>query len=314
MVSSAPFQLVTAFSSNVFCGNPAVVVFLDPDSVPPQTLKGISANFNQPMTAFVQPPEAPASSTEGPITIRTRIRYVTFAGVDIRLCGHASLAAAHAIISSPSFRDLNVGLVEFVTHVDKLAVPVKVGSGGLLEMSLPAWRPEAFDDQERERISAIVAHAFGREISIVDVKSGGPNFKHGIIVEIASEDRLAETDVNRSVFAETGYSMNIVTSLPPPKTANTNSIDEEWIYRMFSQDLPGGEDSVCGSAQCILAPYWYEKKGLALGREVVANPVSARGGIVRVSLSGKEAASKDGADTVEIRGSAAVLAKGECYY
>ena len=45
--------------------------------------------------------------------------------------------------------------------------------------------------------------------------------------------------------------------------------------------LVEGEDSVSGTAHCLLTPYWREKYGIAPGQEVNAKQVSARGGNIQ---------------------------------
>lgn len=38
------------------------------------------------------------------------------------------------------------------------------------------------------------------------------------------------------------------------------------------------EDQVCGSSHCLSTPYWYQKKSIPVGEEVLATQLSERGG------------------------------------
>ena len=98
--------------------------------------------------------------------------------------------------------------------------------------------------------------------------------------------------------ADTGYFVNILTS-------SATNTDDLFVSRMFAPTmLLEGEDSVCGTAHCLLTPYWCEKYGIAPGQEVNAKQVSARGGNIRAIWD-------DVSRTVKLRGQAAIFATGQ---
>ena len=101
-----------------------------------------------------------------------------------------------------------------------------------------------------------------------------------------------------SLQGETGTKVNIVTSSASLKTSE---LKEQFVSRMFSPEVPGGEDSVCGSAHCLLVPYWYTQKNLERGTVNVAKQVSPRGGVLHVVWDG---------DTIKLRGESAILFTG----
>ena len=97
---------------------------------------------------------------------------------------------------------------------------------------------------------------------------------------------------------DTGYLVNIFTS-------SATNTDDLFVSRMFApKALIEGEDSVCGTAHCLLTPYWCEKYGIAPGQEVNAKQVSARGGNIRAIWD-------DVSRTVKLRGQAAIFATGQ---
>ena len=80
---SIPYYQVDAFTSRVFSGNPAGVCLLA-DWLPDALLQSIAAENNLAETAFIVPRDS-----------LFHLRWFTPA-LEMDLCGHATLAAAHA--------------------------------------------------------------------------------------------------------------------------------------------------------------------------------------------------------------------------
>lgn len=77
---------------------------------------------------------------------------------------------------------------------------------------------------------------------------------------------------------------------------------------MFSPTMiPGGEDPVCGSAHCVLAPYWYQKQRIASGKSIKAKQVSARGGDLLLTWD-------EAAKTLKLVGESTVIGVGDLYF
>src|SRR5687768_12478120 len=87
------YLLIDAFTlpNRPFSGNPAAVVLLDPDKPwpPDPWLAGLAMEFNQSETAYVRQRRDQAANTFD-------LRWFTPA-VEVPLCGHATLASAHAL-------------------------------------------------------------------------------------------------------------------------------------------------------------------------------------------------------------------------
>ena len=69
------------------------------------------------------------------------------------------------------------------------------------------------------------------------------------------------------------------------------------------------EDPVCGSAHCVLAPYWVNQLRTEkfTRRTLRAKQVSPRGGDLEVEW-------KEADQIVELRGNAVVVAQGKIFY
>lgn len=66
------------------------------------------------------------------------------------------------------------------------------------------------------------------------------------------------------------------------------------------------EDQVCGSANCLSAPYWAKKLGIPSGQEMHAKQVSPRGGDLWVTVEGER-------KKVLLRGEVKTVAEGKLY-
>ena len=70
---------------------------------------------------------------------------------------------------------------------------------------------------------------------------------------------------------------------------------------MFAPLAGVDEDQVCGSANCMMGPYWSARKGIT---ELRVRQVSERGGKLRVGMDG---------DSVKLRGQAKVTSAGQLF-
>ena len=81
-------------------------------------------------------------------------------------------------------------------------------------------------------------------------------------------------NLNNLTFTQrnTGYEINAVTT-------SSSSGNEAFVSRIFSPTMiSNGEDQVCGTAHCVMGPYWYQKQGVLSEKSVQARQVSPRGG------------------------------------
>ena len=81
--------LVDSFTATPFTGNPAAVV-VDATALDERAMKAVAAELARPATAFLRPAGA---GGERPV------RWFSPAGVELTLCGHGTVAAAHVLAS-----------------------------------------------------------------------------------------------------------------------------------------------------------------------------------------------------------------------
>lgn len=260
---SVPLFQVDAFASEAFRGNPAAVCLLDTPASEPW-MRNVAAEMNLAETAFVVP-EGDAFG----------LRWFT-PTVEVDLCGHATLAAAHVLWQAG--RLPGAAVARFNTKSGRLtAAPI----GDWIELDFPATPARPVDAPP----GMLEALGLGAAAYV-----GLSPFDYLVEVADASIVRALAPDFARlrSLHAR-GV---IVTS-----RASTAGVD--FVSRFFAPGSGIDEDPVTGSAHCCLAPYWAPKLSKT---ELVARQLSSRGGELRIALAG---------DRVKLRGQAVTVLRGE---
>jgi predicted PhzF superfamily epimerase YddE/YHI9 len=261
---SHPLFQVDAFTAEPFSGNPAAVVVL-PVAAEPAWMQRVAAEMNLSETAFLVP------RPDG-----FDLRWFTPA-VEVDLCGHATLASAHALWQGGFLA--GDAQARFYTKSGLLtATPV----GDWIELDFPATIAEPAEPPAG-LLEALGAHA--RYV-------GKSRFDY--LVEVADESVVRALRPDHARLRTLPVRGVIVTSL-----ATTAGFD--FVSRFFAPGSGIDEDPVTGSAHCCLTPYWSRKLGRT---SFTARQVSARGGTLRVELAG---------DRVTLRGQAVTVLRGELH-
>jgi predicted PhzF superfamily epimerase YddE/YHI9 len=237
-----PYWHVDAFADRPFAGNQAAVLLLDawlPDAV----LQAIAAETMLAATAFVTPGR--------------ELRWFTPVS-EIRLCGHATLASGHVLLS----RDGG----ERVTFRTRQAGTLEVSSTGTgYELALPAI-PTAPGEW-----SAAVALLGAEPLEVWRSTD-----RYSVFL-FESEDRVRALAPDLGGLGRLGDDQFICTA---PGTAS------DVVSRVFVPGAGIDEDSVTGSAHAVLTPFWAAR----FGRDAfTAHQASARGGDLTCRLEGDRA-------------------------
>jgi PhzF family phenazine biosynthesis protein len=260
---SFPFFQVDAFADGPFSGNPAAVVLL-PAAADTPWMHKVAAEMNLSETAFL------TRRAEGEFDLR----WFTPA-VEVDLCGHATLASAHALWQghhAPATMPL-----QFHT---KSGILTATPADGWIELDFPATQVKAAEPPDG-LLDALRTQAryVGRS-------------KFDYFVEVGSEETVRDLTPDFGALRELPVRGVIVTS-----QASTPGWD--FVSRFFAPGSGIDEDPVTGSAHCALTPYWSTKLGKT---EFTARQLSSRGGTLRLSLVG---------DRVKLRGRAVSVLRGE---
>ncbi|KAG6919051.1 hypothetical protein DXG01_009761 [Tephrocybe rancida] len=287
------FSLLTAFSTSTNGGNPAAIVFTNMD-LPLETFKDIAENFNQPITTFLSSSPVPTATANA---VAFNARYFTAHRQELPLCGHGSLAASKAIFANTSFVEESTESIEFNTLTHGILSAQKREE--FFELELPTTIIRELPPDETARISGLLDLAFGRKLTVNFIGTGGEGFEiYGLIELDAQEDIKNLRLQDPSQLKSSGFLANVVTS-------RSLTGNEAFVSRLFAPGfVQNDEDPVCGSAHCVLAPFWYSKLGIPSGQSIIARQVSPRGGELGLTLDVDKA-------KLKLRGQVTELGKGE---
>ncbi|WP_208543885.1 PhzF family phenazine biosynthesis protein [Paenibacillus protaetiae] len=254
--------MVDSFTSEPFRGNPAAVCLLD-KAEDGQWMQQVAAEMNVSETAFVYPEAG-----------LWRLRWFTPV-VEERLCGHATLAAAHILWQSGRLQPGETA--RFMTLSGQLTAQQNGAGGITLDFPSEPVQPVETEQALIEALGLIPRYT-GRN-------------RLDLLVEVDSEQTVRQLRPDMALLAKLDCRGVIVTS----RAAGSGY---DFVSRFFAPMDGISEDPVTGSAHCALAPYW----GKRLRRDsLVGYQASARGGYVAVQLAG---------DRVRLTGEAVTVMKG----
>lgn len=232
--------VIDAFTDTAFTGNPAAVALVD-EAIPDRRMALIAREMNLSETAFV------VARPDDDFDLRW---FTPTAEVD--LCGHATLASAHAIGGDARFHTRS-GLLTCTRRDD-----------GYIEMDFP------IDVAERRTIVGADNRAIGLDV----VAAGVGKFA---VIEVASGELVRSYEPDMGAISALHEHGVIVTA--PGDRAGIDCVS-----RVFVPNRGVPEDPVTGSAHCVLASWW----GDQLGRDdLVGEQASPRGGIVGMHRRGR---------------------------
>lgn len=240
-----PFFQVDVSADRPFQGNPAAVMPLD-HWLPDEVMQAIGAENNLSETAFTIPCETGEADFE--------LRWFSPIS-EIDMCGHATLACGHVLMTGVR--------ATFLTRAGVLAVERDPQDGTMLRLDLPAG-------ELREEAVPGLAEALG----IPDQPAwlaDGCNDSAILLVQDEAAVRAVTPDFGRLKAIR---HMAIVTA-PGDR--------HDIVSRVFVPYLGIDEDPVTGSAHAALVPYWAPR----LGRNrMTALQASKRSGILDCELKG----------------------------
>lgn len=242
-MTTLPFFQVDAFAEKPLAGNPAAVMPLDhwlDDSL----MQAIAAENNLSETAFTVPSDSGEAEFD--------LRWFT-PTTEVPLCGHATLASAHVLMTGDRIR--------FSTQSGILTVSL---DGSLLQLDLPAAPVAEADEPE-------LCAALRLEPRPVWI-AGGSSDAAILLLDDEEQVRAVRPD-----FAKLGtiHLMPIVTA--PGR-------EHDIASRVFVSYVGIDEDPVTGAAHAALVPFWAKRLGR---RELTAVQASERGGLLRCREAGE---------------------------
>jgi PhzF family phenazine biosynthesis protein len=240
-MTTLPFFQVDAFAEAPLTGNPAAVMPLD-QWLDEALMQRIAAENNLSETAFAVPSDGDDADYD--------LRWFT-PTTEVDLCGHATLASAHVLVTGNSIR--------FSTRSGILTV---TRANDLLQLDLPAFEVAAGE-------APGLREALGAKGELF-VGEGGNN-----AAIVLLPDEKAVRSVKPDFAALKAFDRLVMVTAPGNR--------EDVVSRVFASYHGIDEDPVTGSAHAALVPFWAKR----LGRnEFTAFQASERGGLLQCRNAG----------------------------
>jgi PhzF family phenazine biosynthesis protein len=235
---------IDAFISESYKGNTACVIPLN-NWFSDQLLLQISKKNSVPETAFI-------------IIKKNKILLRWFTpDIEMDLCGHATLAAAHCIINELKY---NYDKIIFETLSGKIEVIVK---DNLYKLSFPSRNPI------KTRLPEIIKNSLSIQPKFV-LKS------RDYILVYEKESDVQNIVIDQQIFDKI--------NLDPGGVCVTSVGDNyDFVSRFFTPQSSILEDPVTGSSHCSLVPYW---SNILKKNTFKAIQISKRGGLLMCESKG----------------------------
>ena len=258
-----PFFLVDAFTDEPFKGNTAGVCLVN-EPLSDEQMQNIARLVNASETAFV------THTPEG-----FNLRWFTPV-VEIKLCGHATIASAHILWQQHILKPNDN--VSFSTLSGIITVQKE---GDWIDMDFPIF--ESTPSTAPEEL-----------IDILDIRPVATlEVFDRYMFEVATEEEIME------ISPDFGKLKNFKKVLVTSRAKAGSRFD--FISRYFAPSIGVNEDPVTGTSHSCLAPYWSKKLNKT---EFLAYQASNRSGILKVKLTDHH---------VKIAGQAYTTIKGTLY-
>lgn len=256
-----PIYQADAFTEKLFGGNPAAICPLT-DWLSDELMQQIAVENNLSETAYLV--------KDGN---DFQIRWFT-PGTEVKLCGHATLAAAHVL-----FNILGRTGNKIIFHSKSGPLEVTKLEDGQLMLDFPSNKPEPIDT---------IPYGIFAGLGI----TAAPVFKTSFdyMVVLPSQKMVEDLNPDFKTLARVDCRGVIA-------TAKGDAVD--FVSRCFYPQSGIDEDPVTGSAHTIMVPYWADQ---LKKQQLKAIQISKRRGYLNCELRG---------DRVLMSGKAVTYMKGE---
>ena len=230
---------VDAFTSKIFSGNPACVVPLSEWLSDDLLLKIAKENAVAETAFFVD------------TGYKFHLRWFT-PEMEMDLCGHATLATAHALIDVRKYKGKKI---TFETRSGDLEVTVEDSEDPVYTLNFPSRKPTEVPMPKLLRDS-------------INIQPQKVLKARDLVLVYEKEEDIKNIEINRLFFDQLELGTGGVIFTAPGQ-------DCDFVSRFFTPRASVFEDPVTGSAHCSLIPYWSQ---ILNKKELVAQQISERKG------------------------------------
>ena len=217
-----PLYQIDAFTDTIFGGNPAAVCPLE-SWLSTETMQKIAMENSVAETAFFIP-----------LDDGFHIRWFT-PEFEMDLCGHATLASAHVLISHLGYKN---PAIKFQSNSGELIV---TQNNDLLTLDFPSRMP-----QPAEAPQLILDGIKVKPMEILKARD--------YVFVYEDEETIRRIEPNVSLLNQINIDPGGIIVTAPGK-------EVDFVSRFFTPQASIFEDPVTGSAHCSLIPFWAKRLG-----------------------------------------------------
>ncbi|MEZ8304517.1 PhzF family phenazine biosynthesis protein [Vibrio splendidus] len=162
------------------------------------------------------------------------IRWFALDG-EINLCGHGSLAAGTSLIEKYKFNEVTLN-----SDYGQVMISRKEG---LSQIELPSWKGKPYSQLHNVPIDLAALNQ-----SVVEAFS-----TRDLVLILESEEAVKNFSPDFELYKKIKDLHAVMVT--------AQSSDDSYVLRYFAPKIGISEDLATGSAQCSLAPYWFDKLG-----------------------------------------------------
>ena len=247
---SIPITWVDAFSDTLGGGNPAAVCLLE-EPLDDARMQALAYELGIAETAYL-------TATEDPLVFG--LRWFSPA-TEIDLCGHATLASAHALRQGGTVDGSS--LLTFHTR------------SGALHASFEGDRVVLDFPCDPISVVPLPDALKGEWPDAVELCGESTNF---FFVVVSSAEVVRAYAPDLVAIASASPKTLLLTASGEPGS------DADYVLRVFGPNVGIPEDPATGSAQCAAGPYWAQRLGRT---DLIARQLSARGAVLSVRPRGE---------------------------
>ena len=257
---STPIAIVDAFVTDApFTGNPAAVCMLPEGGcgragIEPR-LQAIAAEMNLSETAFVSPVTAADAADTWDL------RWFT-PGEEVELCGHATIAAAHAL-RADGLASADASITFRTSHRGELVVR---SDAGRESVGLPVAPLEEIEDPDPALFEGLA----------IDPRRVVRTLENDLVVVLDDGDSIRRLRPDMRILGRVS-ARGIAATAPLEGDAEGAVVSS----RYFAPGVAVDEDPVTGSLHSSLGLLWRDR----FGDRFLARQESARGGVVAVDAT-----------------------------
>lgn len=229
-------------------GNPAgILITVAP--LPEQEMSRIAIEANQPMTSFLVPKNADMTDFD--------LRYYDLGGRECHICGHATVAATQFLLNIKTYPDnthFTFHLNPSLFNGEEKTLKTR-NRDDKIEIDLfPSLLREETDPALYQKISDVL-RIDSADINSISFSTNVRDYVVGLKSPNTLLSMKPDFDAMKAMAESKHYAHEgLMVSAPAPKESG-----HDLYVRVFLPITGVNEDIACGSGNCSIVPYWFNK-------------------------------------------------------